>query len=306
MVESAKPPPGESQDSSSVTNTSKLQQAVKAIANEVSLLHELSNTIRRASRDSANLKAAVDFCIKDQEGNDLEPALKHYFSVNIKDRFPGCSDVLLDRLASTMVLRRKRILYRRHRYGKTPVRRIEPVSQPEITDHNVPHVGTIHIPDGGLQESGRIGGQAVAATAQTVMKSVAKSATTLAAAQFHQASSPSVVSGAKTIALGTHESLNFPRPPRRHIREHVERLRKTLLERIDEAELQERDTEAANTDGIPDETQRESNRDSEALKKERVEEELRRQCDEIDIDVTCPFCLYTMPSRDLCDEVRWR
>src|SRR6478735_4723053 len=95
VVESVKELDGE-EDESPSTVTTRIQQAAKAISDEISLLHELSNTIRKASRDSANLKAAADFCIKDDDGNDLEPALKHYFSVNIKDRFPGCSDVLIE------------------------------------------------------------------------------------------------------------------------------------------------------------------------------------------------------------------
>lgn len=92
------------------------------MAIEISLLHELSNIIRKASREANNVKAALSFNITDEEGNDLEKPLKGHFAANIRDRFPGISDILSLRLAETMILRRKRILYKRSRYSKAPMR----------------------------------------------------------------------------------------------------------------------------------------------------------------------------------------
>lgn len=92
------------------------------MASEITLLHELSNTIRKASREANNVKAALSFKIEDEEGNDLEEPLKNHFAANIKDRFPGLSDIIRLRLAEAMILRRKRVLYKRSRYSKAPIR----------------------------------------------------------------------------------------------------------------------------------------------------------------------------------------
>lgn len=99
-----------------------LERAIESMASEITLLHELSNTIRKASREANNVKAALSFNIKDEEGHDLEKPLKNHFAANIKDQFPGISDIIRLRLAETMILRRKRILYKRTRYSKAPMR----------------------------------------------------------------------------------------------------------------------------------------------------------------------------------------
>ena len=313
IVEAVAGTPRETEDSTSAINASDLQQAVKAIADEISLLHELSNTIRKASREAANLKAAADFRIKDEEGNDLEPLLRQYFSANIRDRFPGCSDILLERLASTMVLRRKRILYRRHRYGKTPVRPTEPAPAPKIKDYGlqiIPVEGSNEAFQGLHQE----GSQTAAETIRTAVETIPKSATTLLAAQYQQASTPSVVSGAETVALGAHEGLVFPRAPRGHIRERFVRLRKALLDQLG------RDASATYLRFAPEQAEGKPSssddrwgtirhnatlRSLQTFRKEAVEK-LRKECYDVDVEVVCPFCLYTMSSLALRDEIKWR
>jgi len=318
LVESPTEASGDDEGGGSATAAASLPQAVKAVADEISLLHELSNTIRKAGRESANMKAAANFCIKDSEGNDLEPALKHHFSVNIKDRFPGCSDVLLERLASTMVSRRKRILYRRHRYEKAPIRPVDPVPRPELEDHSIPQGVPVEIPEEALQGTDHKAGQGLAETTGTIAKTVTKSATTLAADKYHQASSPSVISGAKTIALGTHEGLIFPRAPRSHIRERFLRLKKVLLDRLkqdagasylDLVSEQARNNPSSAEDrwGIIRHrtAQNALGKDLQAMKKKAVEQ-LRKECYDADAEVVCPYCLYTMSSLDVRDGVRWR
>lgn len=99
-----------------------LDSTIESMASEITLLHELSNTIRKASREANNVKAALSFKIEDEEGNDLEEPLKNHFAANIKDRFPGLSDIIRLRLAEAMILRRKRVLYKRSRYSKAPIR----------------------------------------------------------------------------------------------------------------------------------------------------------------------------------------
>lgn len=106
-----------SPDEQAATADAFLKSEVEYIASEISLLHELSNTIRKASRKANDVRAATLFHIKDEEGNDLEEPLKNYFAANIQDQFPGISDIIRLRLAKTMVVRRKRILYKRSRYA---------------------------------------------------------------------------------------------------------------------------------------------------------------------------------------------
>lgn len=104
-------------DGQATTANAFLKSEAEYIASEISLLHELSNTIRKASRKANDVKAATLFHIKDEEGYDLEEPLKNYFAANIKDQFPGISDIIRLRLAKAMVVRRKRILYKRSRYA---------------------------------------------------------------------------------------------------------------------------------------------------------------------------------------------
>ncbi|KAH8753243.1 hypothetical protein F5883DRAFT_632829 [Diaporthe sp. PMI_573] len=197
------------------------ERALQDITGEITLLHELSNTIRKAGRKSQNARALRDFTIKDADGNELEEALKNAFADNILDRFPGCSETIRRRLASTMVLRRNRILYRRHRHASHPIR-------PAVTTRKP----ALQAPPGQARGKDRPSratqpgpaGQAVAEETRSVVPSTAvKSATTLAVTDFKKAQAPSVVSNSRTIALGSHEELVFPRAPRKHIRdrEHV-------------------------------------------------------------------------------------
>lgn len=103
------------------------------LRNDITLLHKTSNTIRQASKESQNIKAAEVFKIRDDEGNDAEPFLRQLFFNYIRDRFPGTNEDIRERLADTMLLRRKRILYRKERYGKTSIRLPEAVTKPVIS-----------------------------------------------------------------------------------------------------------------------------------------------------------------------------
>jgi hypothetical protein len=144
------------------------------------------------------------------------------------DQFPGCSDNLRQRLASAMVTRRKRILYRRSRY--TRKHPIPPLKMHELVviDHLPPpkSVASQHT-------SHRIG-QAQDAPASSIEEqteslsavySRAKTAklddttTTLDPEILNRKVAPSVLSKAKKSPLGSHEELIFPPPSRASILE---------------------------------------------------------------------------------------
>lgn len=196
-----------------------LERKSGAIASQVTLLHELSNTIRKASREPQNTTASTSFVIRDEDGNDMEDCLRHYFFKALQDRFPESTDSIRNRLCSTMLLRRKRILYRRVRYST------KPASLPLTASKPVLQLGTIlqqNQPDrGGLvgqsREEERLD------LSRSTVHSVTKSATTLAFEQFHQASAPSVVSRAQTVDLGAHENLVFPPIPQSQSQATAER-----------------------------------------------------------------------------------
>ena len=198
----------------------------------MSLLHRLSNTIRRASKESQNLKAAKAFRIKDDDGNDAETLLQGVFAHYILGRFPNISDTLRQRLAFTMLLRRKRILYRRSRYEKTPIRPKKNVLRPLLEAPLVQQTT-----DGPNQPQARDSQQVTAKPTQSIVQSMAVSATTLAAEKFRKASSPSVVSQMKTVAMGSHEDLILPPAPIGRLKQKYRQL-KTVHEEEHKARLE--------------------------------------------------------------------
>ena len=196
----------------------RFERAVRAILREISLLYKLLNTIRRASKESQNLKAAVSFKIKDLDGNDLEQAYRERYADNILDRFPGISEVLRNRLATSTILRRKRIPYRRSRYEKTPVEKVQNVVHPIII-HRQPQSqnrnATPPSPKAPVQSNEPV---SQAKSSLSGLQSQTKSATTVTAEKFKSASSPSVVSVTNTVALTNHEGLVFPPVPQTHVK----------------------------------------------------------------------------------------
>ncbi|KAL7917438.1 hypothetical protein ACQKWADRAFT_306811 [Trichoderma austrokoningii] len=198
----------ETSDSRLIESSSVLEHAIESMASEIMFLHELSNTTRKASREANNVKAALSFNIKDQEGNDLEKPLKTHFAANIKDRFPGISDIIRLRLAETMILRRKRVLYKRARYSKVPMKITHPSTQPIIQPPDHSHAATApqHIEE-------QLAITSLEASPPEETQSIAISATTLIPETFQKAATPSVISHSNTIALGRHEDLYFPPAP---------------------------------------------------------------------------------------------
>jgi hypothetical protein len=209
-----------------------LDPIVGGIAEEITLMHQLSNTIRKASRENQNVRAATSFKILDEDGNDIGPWFLDHFALGIiQRRFPGCNEALQKRLAVAMLIRRKRILYRRSRYWKSstqiPSATAKAIPQPSKEDvTNQEQILVPQKPEPALTQRER-----------SVASSRAVTATTLNLEHWKKASAPSVVSRAKTIHWSSHEQLDFPPPPlgpirrrlkalrERHLAEHEERLK---------------------------------------------------------------------------------
>ncbi|XXG96335.1 hypothetical protein Hte_002617 [Hypoxylon texense] len=274
----------------------KFDQSIRGIADEINMLHKFSNIIRRASKESQNHKAAESFRIRDDEGNDAEDLLTRLFAYYIRDRFPGVEEDICQRLAATMVLRRKRILYRRSRYGDTAIRPQQLPPQPQVTLSKVRP--TVAVPEQ-PQESKQP--QATTATSKSAIGSLAQSATTLAPDDFHKASAPSVVSVSKTVALSNHEDLVFPRAPLGRIKRKYNELREARKEWL--GGLRSIHTPALEPHARVSIV--ESIAEAEAQLDSTQKGDWSDSVEAIG-EVTCPFCFYALPAQDAADEKKWK
>lgn len=265
------------------------QQAVHGIADQISLLHKLSNTIRRASKDVQNVEAARAPRICDSEGNDAEGFLQQVFAHYIRDRFPTTSGTIQQRLAGTMVLRRKRILYRRSRYETNPIHvqnmpaapvvtvpRAQPTARPRKADAHQ-ETEDAHQETEDYQSQG-----------PSVNKSLAQSATTLAAEKFHKASAPSVVSVSKTVALSSHEELAFPPAPTAAIKRKQMQLREQRK------------------DGLVEIRRRLEGEDQNTDTEDRTPSQDWEDAVDAVGEVVCPFCFHALPAWQVVDETKWK
>ncbi|KAI7773545.1 hypothetical protein LA080_010409 [Diaporthe eres] len=249
-----------------------LNKSIRAAADQISLLNKLSNTIRRASKTTQNIQAASSFQILDDEGNDAAGFMQKVFAHYVRDRFQATSEVIQQRLAATMVLRRKRVLYRRERYGDGPIGVEQVSSKPTVVaPHREATAPVSQHPGSGVQKRAE-------SQRQSAIYSLTKSATTLAADHFRKAATPSVVSATKTVPLGSHEELSFPAAPLGAITMKVKQL-----------------SQQANS--------------AYALRWKTVRE-LRNEAIWLEAvaavgEVTCPFCFYALPAKDVADEMKW-
>ncbi|KAI1427238.1 hypothetical protein F5Y12DRAFT_180747 [Xylaria sp. FL1777] len=266
-----------------------LDRSLQRISNEISLLHRFSNTIRRASKETQSYKAAKTFMIKDDEGNNAEPFLLKLFSNHVRDRFPGASDEIRQRLASTMLMRRKRVLYSRSRYGKSIVRTQKVPSQPQARP-------TIQL----FKEPANRG--VVTRVPQITAQSVAQTATTLSPENFQRASSPSVVSVSKTVALNHHEEVRFPPAPCGWLkRKYNKRKKEREKEYKNALELLAQRTESSNSQGPP---LSEMIQAKEAIYQKVLADDWN-ECLRSTPEISCPYCFCALPVEDVVDEKKW-
>lgn len=256
------------------------EHAVHRVADQISLLHKLSNTIRRASKDVQNVEAEKAPRICDDEGNDAEDFLRQVFAHYIQDRFPTTSQTIQERLASTMVLRRKRILYRRSRYGNNPIH-VSNRPAPLVTVPRAQRTVRSRKTDA-HQENADSRSQT-----HSLGQSLAQSATTLAAENFHKVSTPSLVSVSKTVALGSHERLVFPTAPTAIIKKKQRQL------------TEERKRGPVDTEYNSD------SQDHVTLAKNSTPTQDWEDAIDAVGEVVCPFCFHALPAREVVDDKIW-
>ncbi|KAK7932571.1 hypothetical protein PG985_003283 [Apiospora marii] len=265
------------------TNDDAFQQAICGIAEHISLLNKLSNTIRRTIRELhiAEAANAGAFRICDDEGNGAEGFLKEIFTRYIRDNFPATSEVIQERLGGSMILRRKLMLYRRSRYGTRPIR-----------VQNVPSLAKTRSPSpkpaADTQDTFTSHRNEATQWQDTVTNrnneelswqdsiSVTGSATTLAPENFRKPSAPSMVSSTKTIALSSDESLACPPAPIGSIKQMQKQI---IMMR------------GKNTC---------SGEEIDGMSGQYWEHAINAVA-----EVMCPYCFYVIPASDVADRERW-
>ncbi|KAH7025647.1 uncharacterized protein B0I36DRAFT_386073 [Microdochium trichocladiopsis] len=259
-----------------------LEQAIESVAGQITLLHKLSNTIRRASKQASTTEEAVHFVLRNDEGDDIEAYLHQVFLMYLRDRFQGATEAICQRLATTMLLRRRKILYRRAKYGSGSITIAEPSQGPKIVLPNAGNSGSgpkpSHIPPPSQARSGKA-------------PSHAQSATTLAVRGFHQASTPSIISMSKTVAFTRHDALSFPLPPLHSVRAKHAQLQKTTGET------------AASKGTQPSSVH--SGRKLHDTKPSLSDPVWRRAAVAVG-EITCPYCFYALPAVEVMDDQKWK
>ncbi|KAH7256057.1 hypothetical protein BKA59DRAFT_541227 [Fusarium tricinctum] len=261
--------------------------ALDELRNDITLLHKTSNTIRQASKESQNIKAAEVFQIRDDEGNNAEPFLRHLFSNYIRDRFPGTTEDIRERLADTMLLRRKRILYRKERYGKTSIRLPQAVAKPVVSHPRPEPIEEV--------TQGSVKRRAVEAPSQSHIQSVTKTATTLSPEKFKNAAAPSAISVSRTVALSSTDELCFPPPPTACLMRKYNEAKKDIEKLEDDL----------NYSNLDDEETRQKKEEA-AFKRARELAAAWNSCIEAVAEVTCPYCFHILPIRDVINENKWK
>ena len=87
---------------------------LKSIRGANDWLHRLGNTVRKANFVTQNQRSA-DYVLKDEWGNDVTTQLSEFYTYLVKRECEDIAGDLSERLVRTMLLRRKRILYRQSR-----------------------------------------------------------------------------------------------------------------------------------------------------------------------------------------------
>lgn len=221
----------------------------------------------------------------------MEPLLEIIFANYVRDKFRSIDEEILQRLVRAMVTRRKRVLYKRSRFGNLALRVKETkprpkVQAPQTQPQQTP--ATQELPQAENKEDD-IGAN--------YKSQAGVSATTLAVDKFKKASAPSVISGTKTVAFDNHEDLPFPLPPLGRVRRKYKKMKWALEENL-----------ASIPEGYKADSliypERIEEVESKLLKK--MNDECWDQCLRAVGEVTCPFCFYAISALDISDDNKWR
>ena len=215
--------------------------------------------IRTASDEARTLQAS-GFRIKNEEGEDMENDLLSRFTEDVVWRLPKIvGDIpLMNRLTKTMLLRRKLILYRRHRQWGVSSESQRSIPEPTVESQPAPtpdlSSGPIKHPTTSIEEP-----------------SATPNVQTLRPERSSPASSglPHVVMGRRAVPSTSYQPFNFPPAPGAAARRKYEEIKSQESARIRDKMSKEDALE-------PDIEQ-------------RIQEAIRLRLCEI-TEVTCPYC----------------
>ncbi|KAL4881690.1 hypothetical protein BJY04DRAFT_56397 [Aspergillus karnatakaensis] len=276
---------------------SLLKDDLILISKDIGLLHRLSNSIRSASKESQNLKAATNFLVRDEEGNDVGIVFRDLFAKElIQRKFPYCSETLGERLASAMLLRRKRILYRRFKHA-----RLVEKHEPPVAPRSQPEQGIINQLDHVHKESTRSEVESRATTA----------ATTILPEQFRKVSSSSFAPKAATLRLSTEEATFFPPAPKasllltlRALKEEREDSHRSYLRSLQHYDIYYEHHGHPPIESSQLERLEEDIFNAELELRQAIEND-KRQLNE-EVEIVCPYCCCSLVGSDVLDDNKWR
>ncbi|KAG5925767.1 hypothetical protein E4U42_003955 [Claviceps africana] len=285
----------------------ELDEALKEIANIIALLWDLAVTIRLATKELPNLKVAKDFHIKDEAGENLDPYLQILFLGYIQDRFPQASEAIQNRLASSVLLRRKRILYGRSKYGKDTTK--PPQVVPE-TRSLLPGDRSKIEQQVPLREPSQAPSQN--AVPLSAVSTRTRTVTTLASQMYPKADDElSIMSRTHSIAMSDQGAdLAFPPPPCTTLHRSYAKLR---AEREQHHELhvqslldQTSSTSAANGQVLVSDTLDKLRAEATIKLKKALEKDWKDCLAAVEEEITCPYCFHALPVRDGFNERKWK
>ncbi|RAL17379.1 uncharacterized protein BO97DRAFT_439320 [Aspergillus homomorphus CBS 101889] len=280
--------------------TREFDAIVQKIGNEISLMHQLSNIIRKASKEAQNVRAAAAFTLRNEDGKDIGPSFMNLFALGIIQRkFPLCSETIQERLAAAMLLRRKRILYRRSRYWK-------PLSQlPQTLDQAVTSKTCGNGERRLLQPTPEAQHRRQTTDNQTL------SATTLNLAHLKRVNVPSTVSRVRTIHWSPSEQVEFPPAPSGLIRRRLKALKaqsdvehQGWLSELSNYTRNKPPHVSSTSNNVHDDGLLDILSNSNSNLESKMESE--GATGEIDaIEVICPYCCCALSSSTVTSRAKW-
>lgn len=129
-------------------------ELLESIHESIDWLHRLANMVRKASFNHQN-KRADNFMLRDENGNKSEEltrslleGLTQLYQFYVRTHAAGVGEKLAQRLVQTMIIRHKRILYRRARRKVWNLQQIPYSAQKiEQSSHEHPFSNSLSIPE---------------------------------------------------------------------------------------------------------------------------------------------------------------
>lgn len=191
---------------------------LQSIHESIDWLHRLSNLVRKASFVNQN-RRAKGFQLRDSKGKESEEltqamtsGLKQLYKHVIKCNAEGLEDYLADRLIKTMIIRHKRILYRRSRQISWAIsqvqytaKRVETPKEPR-QPHPPEPIPLIQEPKPLKSGPGP--------TLERSTIPLQDKATTVNLGTYRKAAAPSRLSRASSAPLKQQDQMLIPPPPR--------------------------------------------------------------------------------------------